>query len=235
VNDDLRRLLHDAADSTWDDDVRASAALYAGQRLRRRRQLRGATVATVLCTAITGTVLVLKAPTPTSAVLVLGCTEDLASQGNRTVDGSLSGTSIEVSNSTGGVAEVVANGTSALALPGRSVVTLPLTPGLNTVRCGSGEAVRVRVSDPKAGACRNAPVGTDSDIQSGDLDQLTRARIGAVSPASAMVDSGGGNGPLRRVQLRSHDAVVAEALWHELPGGAAWQLQSLTRCSASGQ
>jgi hypothetical protein len=36
---------------------------------------------------------------------------------------------------------------------------------------------------------------------------------------------------LRRVQVRSAGEVVAEALWHEMPGAGDWQLESLSRCS----
>jgi hypothetical protein len=37
--------------------------------------------------------------------------------------------------------------------------------------------------------------------------------------------------PLRHVLVRAGGAVVAEAVWHAMPGESDWHLESLSRCS----
>jgi hypothetical protein len=232
VSEHLRELFADAAEPRMGDDARVGAVLQAGRELRRRRRALGALAATLLLTAggVAFRLVALPSEAPRTA-LVLGCTEDTATRGARTVHGGPAGVSLSVVNTSGGVAEVVAGGTKVLALPGRSVVTLPLASGESTVRCGRGEAVRVRVPERATGACRRQAAGSDADIRSGDLAEQSRAWMGSLPPGARVVDASDDGGPLRRIQVRSHGAVMAEALWHELPGGTTWQLVALARCA----
>jgi hypothetical protein len=72
-------------------------------------------------------------------------------------------------------------------------------------------------------------VGSAFDVERGRVEQLTIGRL-ATPPPGAVVNASPTSSPLRHVQVRSGDALVAEAVWHEMPGESDWHLESLSRC-----
>jgi hypothetical protein len=78
--------------------------------------------------------------------------------------------------------------------------------------------------------CASVGTARAATVQSGEISDLTREQLGRL-PVGAVVDASTSSSPLRRVQVRASGEVVAEALWHEMPGGGDWQLESLSRCS----
>jgi hypothetical protein len=231
VNDDqLRRLLQDAAVPTWDDDVRASSALYAGHRaVTRRHRVVGAMGTAVLAAGVV--VALLPARETPATDVVLGCEAGTGTTGSGVVTGGVDGVTVAVSNPTHDVLSVVAGGRTVLALPGRSSVTLPLAAGTSTVRCGSGAPVRLTVQHLSAQrACSSVGTALLARVESGALDELTRAQVGAL-PSGAVVDTSAPGSPVRRVVVRHAGHVLAEAVWREMPTGSSWQLESVSRCS----
>lgn len=231
-DDDLRRLLHDAATTAWDDEVRATSAVYAGRRRLSRNRTR-ATLAGGLAVALVagfGAVTLLPTGSPDVSV-VLGCAAGVGTQGRGVAAGTSDGVTLSVSNPTSEVLPVTAGGTTAFAVPGTSQVTLPLGTGRSTVRCGTGSSVVVTVQPTQlAGHCTSTSSALSSAVDRGALVDLTRARLGDL-PAGAVVDAVTSTSPLRHVQVRAGGAVVAEAVWHEMPGDDDWHLESLSRCS----
>ncbi|MDX6266197.1 MAG: hypothetical protein QOD70_937 [Frankiales bacterium] len=231
--DQLRALLPGAAQPGWDDEVRASSALYAGQsfaRARQRRHLLVGAMGVATLGAATIVVLVPHAATPATDV-VLGCAAGIGTSGAGLVTGGLDGVTLAVSNPTRQVLTVTGGHSSVLALPGTSQVTLPLSSGTSTIRCGDGSPVRLTVQHLRRPAdCASVGTAQAATVQSGEISALTREQLGTL-PEGAVVDASSGSSPLRRVQVRSAGEVVAEALWHEMPGAGDWQLESLSRCS----
>jgi hypothetical protein len=230
--DELRALLSGAAAPAWDDEVRASSALYEGhqlvQRRTRRRRVTGLAGAAVLGAAVL-VALVPHTSTPTTDV-VLGCSPGTGTSGAGLATGGVDGVTLAVRNTTHDVMAVTAGGTSVLALPGTSAVTLPLTAGTTSVRCGSGAPVRLTVQHlSRQSGCASVETALASRVESGDLDALTRSQVGAL-PAGATVDAPSAASPVRRVQVRASGRVVAEAVWHEMPAAGSWQLESISRC-----
>jgi hypothetical protein len=232
VNDDaLRALLAGAATPAYDDDVRASTALYAGHRLVRRRRLRsrvtGAAAAAVLAAGASVVLLPLRSAPATD--VVLGCAPGAGSSGAGLATGGVDGVTLSVSNPTSDVLAVTAGRASVLALPGRSAVTLPLPAGTTDVRCGSGDPVRLTVQHlSRQSGCASVATALASQVQTGDPGALTATELGAL-PTGATIDTTGAS-PLRRVQVRAAGRVLAEAVWHEMPTGSSWQLESISRC-----
>ena len=204
-----------------DDEVRALRALHAGHVRRAARRRTAAVVAATGVLAVTGTWALLPSTTPDSSVVVAcaGSTGQLA--GAVTAGG----VSLAVHNPTRSVQRVSAGAATALALPGDTTVTLPLAAGDVRVQCGNGPAVHLEVRG--LGGCRTAQSYPDV-VETGRLADLTLARLGAVPPGT-VVDTG--SGARRVVRVRTGDKVLAEAVWHALPGDADWQLQSFARCS----
>jgi hypothetical protein len=229
-DDDLRRLLHGAADPAWDDEVRASSALYAGQRLahRRRWQTIGTSVALAVVAGAAVVTLLPGTTTPTADV-VLGCAQGTGSHGEGLVAAGVGGVTLAVDNPTDQVLPITAGAATVLAVPGRSQVTLPLGPGRATVHCGAGATVQLTVQRLVAAHCTSVSSALDGSIEQGELGQLTRDRLGAL-PAGAVVDASPVSSPLRHMQVRQGGTVVAEAVWHEMPGDGDWHLESLSRC-----
>ena len=228
---ELARLLRGAAEPAWDDEVRASSALYAGQRLRTRRRRQGAAGAALALTVLAGAAVVTLLPAPSSPAtdVVLGCSPGVGTSGEGVLASGLEGVTLAVSNPTGEVLPVTAGAATVLAVPGSSQVTLPVTAGRTTVRCGSGAPVSLTVQPVLAARCTLVPAALGSDVERGRLDDLTRARLGAL-PRGAVVDASSAATPVRHVQVRSAGAVLAEAVWHEMPGDGDWHLESLSRC-----
>jgi hypothetical protein len=229
-DDDLRRLLRGAADPAWDDEVRASSALFAGQRRvnRRRWQTIGTSVALA---AVIGVAVVALAPgtTSPSTDVVLGCAQGFGTHADGVVAAGVAGVTLAVDNPTDQVLPITAGSATVLAVPGRSQVTLPLASGPASVQCGAGATVRLTVQRLVAGHCTSVSSAVDASVEQGQLDQLTRDRLGSL-PAGSVVDASSVSSPLRHMQVRQGDTVVAEAVWHEMPGAGDWHLESLSRC-----
>lgn len=204
-----------------DDEVRALRALHAGQvrRTSRRRTAAALTATGVL--AVAGTWALMPSTAPDTSVVV-ACA---GSAGQLVGAASAGGVSLLVHNPTASVQRVSAGTATALALPGDTTVTLPLSAGDVRVQCGTGPAVRLAVRG--AGDCNASPSYPDV-VETGRLADLTLAHVGAVPPGT-VVDTG--SGTRRVVRVRTGDRVLAEAVWHALPGDADWQLQSFARCS----
>lgn len=204
-----------------DDEVRALRALHAGRVRRSSRRRHGAAAVAAAALSVAGVVLLLPSTAPDTSVVV-ACA---GSSGQGVGAAAAGGVALHVRNTTTSVQRVSAGSTTALAMPGDSTVTLPLAAGQVDVRCGTGPAVHLTVAG--TGGCRAAQTFADV-VETGPLADLTLARLGAV-PAGAVVDTGSGD--RRVVRVRSGDRVIAEAVWHALPGDMDWQLQSLARCS----
>lgn len=229
--DDLRRLLGTAAEPGWDDDVRASSALYSGQRLvarhRRARTAVGAGAASVLVGAA---VFVLLPSTSRSTTdVVLGCGQGIGTTGQGVVSAGPEGVTLAVDNPTDQVLPVVSGASTVLAVPGASSVTLPLGEGRTSVRCGSGSPVALTVQRLVAAHCTSVSSALDPAVETGSLDQLTVDRLGSL-PANAVVDGGDLTAVVRHVQVRQNGTVVAEAVWHAMPADGNWHLESLSHC-----
>jgi hypothetical protein len=80
-----------------------------------------------------------------------------------------------------------------------------------------------------AAHCTRVPASA-FDVERGRVEQLTLARLGALPPG-AVVTASAAASPLRHVLVRAGGAVVAEAVWHAMPGESDWHLESLSRCS----
>ena len=226
--DDLRALLHGAAEAGWDDDVRSCSALFAGQTLRRSRlHRRFAGSGSVLAVVAIGTCLILIPHAAARPPLAVSCAGRAGTSGDITPH--LDGVTLAVSNPTGEVLPVVAGGSTAFAVPGLSQVTLPLMAGPVEVRCGSGQPVTVTVHGSRAASCLTVAT-TLRAVERGDLGDLTRDRLTNLPP-DAVVEPATGTTAVRRVQVRSQGALVAEAVWHEMPGAGDWHLESLHRCA----
>ena len=230
--DDVRNVLAGAATAAWDDDVRASSSLYAGRRLlARRRWLARAVGGSVLAMAgAAATVVLLPGSSAPSTQVVLGCTHGVGAHGDGVVTAGVGGVTLSVDNRTSALLAVNAGSATAFAVPGSSQVTVPVGQDPITVRCGRGDAVRLRVQRVTAAHCSSVSSALDASIQRGSLDELTRARLGAL-PDGAVVDTPEPGTPLQRVEVRSGDVLVAEAVWHAMPGTGDWHLESLSRCS----
>lgn len=228
---ELARLLRGAAEPAWDDDVRAASALYAGQRLRTRRRRQGAVGAGLSLTVLAAAAVVTLLPAPSAPVtdVVLGCSPGVGTAGEGVLAAGAEGVTLAVSNPTHDVLPVRVGSATVLAVPGSSQVTLPLTAGHTTVRCGAGAPVSLTVQRTVAAPCTRVAAALGTDVERGRLDELTRARLG-VLPKGAVVDASSAASPVRHVQVRSAGAVVAEAVWHEMPGEGDWHLESLSRC-----
>ena len=227
-----RDLFAHAGEPLVDDEVRALSALYRGRQLVRARRLRrvaGGVSSAGLIAAIGG-LLVLTPSSSTTVDLVLGCAVGVGNSGNGTVPGGLDGVTLTVENPTATVALVSANGVSALAMPGRTQVTLPLASGAE-VRCGRGDPLRLSVrAQPRASECTSVETGPLADVYVGGVGDLTRAQIGGL-PNGSIFDEGPSAGARRSVQVHSEGRVVAGAVWHALPVPGTWQLESVTRCT----
>jgi hypothetical protein len=233
VNEEqLRRLLDQASSTAWDDDVRAQSALFAGQRRVRTRRSREVVVGAlvVMVAGAAGLVALIPASSTPSTDVVLGCASGAGTGGqDGLVNGGVGGVTLSVHNPTSELQSVTAGAVSVLAVPGTSQVTLPLRAGRSTVRCGSGAPVRLTVQHLSAQSdCTSLDTSLDGLVERGKVDALTLARVGAL-PADAIVSTSSSD-PLQRVQVRAQGRVVAEAVWHELPGQDDWQLESLSRC-----
>jgi hypothetical protein len=230
VNEDaLRRLLDAAATPAWDDEVRATSAVYRGRLLRSRRRTLAA-AATALTLVVAGGALVqltLRLQPDTS--VVLGCASGVGTQGTGRVTATAVGVTLSVNNPTSEVLPVSAGSATVFAVPGASQVTLPLDAGHATVRCGEGKAVALTVERLTASHCVNVSSALDTLVERGRLVDLTRAHVGTL-PVNAVVAAVGSASAVRHVQVRSGGDVVAEAVWHEMPGQDDWHLESLARC-----
>ena len=219
---DWSEALHRASEPVLDDEVRALAALHAGRVRRSTRRLHAVAAASTVALAVTATWLLLPSSSPDTSVVV-ACAPGAGGQSAGAA--TAGGVSLLVRNTTSSVQPVSAGGTTALALPGESTVTLPLAAGHVQVRCGSGPAVDLTVKG--LGDCHATESFPDT-VETGRLADLTLAHVGAV-PLGAVVDTGSGS--RRVVRVRTGDKVIAEAVWHALPGDSDWNLQSFARCS----
>lgn len=229
--DQLRQLLSQASEPAWDEDVRADSALYAGHRVvRRRRRHELVTGAVVLALAgAAGVAVLLPASSTPSATVALGCAQQIGSHGEGVVTGGVGGVTLAVTNPTTDLQSVTGPGFAVLAVPGTSQVTLPLSAGSATVRCGSGAPVRLTVQHLSSQAhCSSYDTSLEAGVEQGRVEDLTRRKLHDL-PAGAVVSTSGSD-PLQRVQVRSAGRVLAEALWHRMPGEDDWQLESLARC-----
>lgn len=229
---DLRALFDNAGQPALDDEVRASSALYKGQRLLHARRVRRAVLgtATLGVVATSAGLLVLQLDRHAPSPVVLACSgSHRASAGHGTVTAGLDGVTLTVDNGTSGLAYVTSAGSTAVALPGRTHVTLPIRSGAK-VSCGAGAPVQLTVETPEVrGQCEPVPPDPLTSFGAGAVSDLTLARITNV-PAGAVLDSIEAFGSLRRVRLRADGKVVAEAVWQEMPVLGSWKLESLNRC-----
>lgn len=228
--DELRRLLEDAAEPGWDDDVRASSALYSGRRqVARRRHVRtvlGAGAASAIVGA--GVFLALPSTSQPSTNVVLGCGRGAGSAGG-VVSAGPEGVTLAVDNPTDEVLPVISGSSTVLAVPGASSVTLPLGEGSASVRCGTGAPMALTVQRLVAAHCVSVTTALDPSVETGSLDDLTVARLGSL-PTNAIVDGGDLAAAVRHVQVRENGTVVAEAVWHAMPADGNWHLESLSHC-----
>jgi hypothetical protein len=227
---DLRELLAMAAEPALDDEVRALSAVYAGKRLRRARRFRQVGAAVGSSALLVAATVALQVPTavPASAEAVIPCASQVGDGRPVLATGGLDGVTLTVDNPTALVATVTAAGTTALAMPGRTQVTLPLTSG-EQVRCGEGAPVRVTFRPgPRTALCTRVSGGS---LRTGSLVELTRRQLGEL-PQGASVEELPATGPLHRVRVEAGGRVLAEALWHEMPSRDTWQLESVTSCRA---
>ncbi len=229
---EFRSLLQDTGRGAWDDDVRASAAVYGGRRhLRRFRRRRAVAGGTALVLAVGVGVLVLRTAAPlVQSSVALHCS---AGAGPATpgalVIGGTGGVTLAVSNPTDQVMSVRSAASSAFAVPGTSQVTLPLPAGRSVIRCGSGDPVHLTVQAASSRPCTRVSSLPGSVVERGRLVDLTRSRLG-VLPAGASLRASASGLPLRRVSVLHQGALIAEAEWREMPGDDDWHLESLTRC-----
>ena len=224
----LRRLMAGAAEPGLDDDVRAAAALVAGHDLVRARRTRYGVVGAAALTALGAALLVPHRSAPASDV-VLGCAQGVGTAGAGRVTAGIDGVTLSVDNPTGQVLTVTGGSSSVMALPGSTQVTLPVASG-ETVRCGGGAPVRLTVEQPsRSGSCASVLTAAAATVESGEISALTRSQLIGL-PRGSVVDAPDSTSQLRRVQVRAAGKVVGEALWHELPGGGDWQLESVSRC-----
>jgi hypothetical protein len=227
----LRELLALAAEPARDDEVRALSALYAGRRLRRVRRVRqvGATLGSSALVVAATVALQVPTAVPASAEAVVPCSSHTGGGRPVLASGGLDGVTVTVDNPTAVVATVTAAGTTALAMPGRTQVTLPLVSG-EQVRCGEGAPVRVTFRPtPRTALCTTTGTVSGGSLWTGSLVDLTRRQLGELPPGAAVTELDP-TGPLHRVRVESAGRVLAEALWHEMPARDTWQLESLTIC-----
>ncbi|MCU1602503.1 MAG: hypothetical protein JWO22_3212 [Frankiales bacterium] len=224
----VRRLMAGAASPALDDDVRAAAALFAGHQLVRTRRTRHWVLGATALAAV-GVVVLIPRPSAPATDVVLGCAQGVGTAGAGLVTGGIDGVTLAVDNPTREVLTVTGGTSSVMALPGTTQVTLPVATG-QTVRCGSGAPVRLTVQEAtRSGSCASVLTAAAATVENGEISALTRSQLSGL-PQGSVVDASDDSTPLRRVQVRAAGKVVAEALWHELPGGGDWQLESVSRC-----
>lgn len=234
MNEDvLRMLLGEAAVTCWDDEVRTASAVFAGRELvrrRHRRRLASGTAAMALVGGV-GFALLDRSPAQSTATtqVALDCSPDSGTARNGLAAQGLSGVTVSVLNRTGSVLPITAGSATALAFPGTSEVTLPLAPGATTLRCGGGAPVHVTVRPVLAANCVSVSAALDASVDNGPLADLTRDRLGNVPPG-ATVTTTPSTSPRQHVQVRAGGTLVAEAIWHQMPGAGDWHLESIARC-----